>query len=82
MSTKTSVRDIKEKTTKFCKTSAHKTISKYYRSEKVFWITRYQIGLKESIKGSNIVCDNIDGVYYKCHFRILNHVRSYIDSPD
>ena len=19
---------------------------------------------------------------YKCHFRILNHVRSYIDSPD
>ena len=57
MPTKTSVSDIKEKTMKLCKASGHKSISKYYRSKKVFldhffWITRYQLVLKESIKGS------------------------------
>ena len=45
-------------------------------------LTRYQLALEESMKGSNFVFDSIDGMHYKCDKISLNGVGSYIDFPD
>ena len=45
-------------------------------------LTRYQLALEESMKGSNFVFDSIDGMHYKCNKISLNGVGSYIDFPD
>ena len=33
------------------------------------------------MKGSEIVCDRVDLLHYKCHKTGLNRGESYIDSP-
>ena len=42
---------------------------------------RYQNNF-ESMRGSEIVFDYVQLLYYKCHKINLNHGGSYIDSPD
>ena len=37
-------------------------------------LTRYQLALEESMKGSNFVFDSIDGMHYKCNKISLNGV--------
>ena len=45
-------------------------------------ISRYQIGLETSMKGSEFVFDCVQLLYWKCHKIYLNRGRSYIDTPD
>ena len=45
------------------------------------FLQSYQKGLEESMRGSELVFDNVDSLYYKFHKIILNRGRSYIDSP-
>ena len=45
-------------------------------------LSRYQIGLEASIKGSNFTFDYVDFLYYKCHKISFKRGGSYIDSPD
>ena len=44
-------------------------------------LSRHQIGLEVSIKGSEFVFDYIDGLHYKCNKIDLNRCGSYIDFP-
>ena len=45
-------------------------------------IKKYQIGLENSMKGSDFIFDCVYLLYYKCHKRNPNHDGSYIDSPE
>ena len=45
-------------------------------------LSRYPIGLETSIRGSDIICDYVRLLYYKCHKINVNFIRSYTDSPD
>ena len=44
------------------------------------FLTRYQLGLERSMKGSDFVFDSIDGIHYKCNKISLNCGEAYIDS--
>ena len=44
-------------------------------------LQKYQKGLEESMKGSEIVFDSVDLLHYKCYKIILNRGGSYINSP-
>ena len=44
-------------------------------------VSRYQIGLKTTMKGSNFAFDYVDLLYCKCHKISLNRGESCIDSP-
>ena len=46
------------------------------------FLTRYQIGLEESMKSNDFFFDYVDLLYCKCHKISLNCVGSYIDSLD
>ena len=45
-------------------------------------LSRYQIGLKTSMKGSNLIFDNFSLLYYECREINFKCGGSYIDSPD
>ena len=45
-------------------------------------LTKYKIGLKESIKGSDFFFDSIDELHYKFHKISLNCDGTCIDFPD
>ena len=44
-------------------------------------LQRYQEGLEESMKGSEIIFDSIDALYHDLNKVSLSRGRSYIDSP-
>ena len=44
-------------------------------------LQRYQEGLEESMKGSEVIFDSVDLLYYNLNKISLNHGGSYIDSP-
>lgn len=44
------------------------------------FLTRYQLGLERSMKGSDFVFGSIDGIHYKCNKISLNCGGAYIDS--
>ena len=52
--------------------------------EKLFQslLSRYQIGLEKSTKGSDSVFDCVHILYYKCHIINFEQIKSYIDSPN
>ena len=54
----------------------HELIKELFKS----FVSRYQIGLEESIKDSNFVFDCVDLLHYKCHKISLNSVGTYKDS--
>ena len=43
---------------------------------------KYQEGLVKSVKGSELVFESVELLYYKLHKISLNRGRSYIDSPE
>ena len=45
-------------------------------------LSRYQIGLEKSIKGSDLIFDFVKLLYYKCNKTNFNRSGSYIDSTD
>ena len=45
-------------------------------------LSRYQIGLETSMKGSDFIFDSVQLLYCKCHKISFKRDRSYIDSPD
>ena len=45
-------------------------------------LTKYQINLGTSIKGSNFVFDSNDGMCWKCHRISLNRCGMYINYSD
>ena len=45
-------------------------------------LSRYQIGLKTSMKGSNLIFDSFSLLYYECHETNFKCGGSYIDSPN
>ena len=45
-------------------------------------LSRYQIGLEESIKSSDFIFDCVNLLHYKSHKTNLNDGGSYIDSLD
>ena len=57
---------------------AEKVIKELFQS----LLSRYQIGLETSMKGSGFVFDCVLSIYIKCHKINPNRGRSYIDSPD
>ena len=48
----------------------------------VYFLERYQKGLKESMKGSEFVFDGVDSLHCKLHKISLKRGGSYIDSPE
>ena len=44
-------------------------------------LSRYQIGLETSIKGSDFIIDSVQLLYYKCHKINFKRGGTYIDSP-
>ena len=44
-------------------------------------LQKYQEGLEESVKGSDLVFDRVDLLLYELHKVSLNRAGSYIDSP-
>ena len=45
-------------------------------------LSRYQIGMKTSMRVSDFIFDCVHLLYYKCHEVSFNQGGSYIDSPD
>ena len=45
-------------------------------------LTRYELGLEESMKDRDFIFDSIDGIHYKCNKISLSCGGSYIESPD
>ena len=45
-------------------------------------LQKYQEGLEESMKGSELAFDSVDLLHYKLHKIYLNRDGSYIDSPE
>ena len=45
-------------------------------------LSRYQIGLEASMRGSDFIFDSVQLLYYKCHKINFKRGGSYIDSPD
>ena len=45
-------------------------------------ISRHQIGLKASMRGSDFFFDSVQLLYYKCHKINVRRGGSYVDSPD
>ena len=45
-------------------------------------LSRFQIELETSMKGSEFVFDGVNLLYYKCHKINFKRDGSYIDSPD
>ena len=45
-------------------------------------LSRYQIDLETSMRGSNFIFDSVQLLYYKCHKINFNNGVPYIDSPD
>ena len=45
-------------------------------------LSRYQIGLETSMRGSDFIFDSIQLLYYKCHKINFKCGGSYIDSAD
>ena len=43
-------------------------------------LSRYQLGLETSMKGSNFVFDSVELLYHKCHKANFKRVGSYIES--
>ena len=44
-------------------------------------LSRYQIGLETTIKGSKFTFDGVDLLHYQCHKTDVNSDGSYINSP-
>ena len=55
-----------------------KVIKEFFQS----LLSRYQIGLETSIKGSDFIFDCVYLLYYKCHKINFKCGESYIDFPD
>ena len=45
-------------------------------------LSKYQIGLETSMRGSNFIFDSVQILHYKCHKINFKSAGSYIDSPD
>ena len=45
-------------------------------------LSRYQVGLETSIKGSDIIFDGVSSLHYKCHKNSFKRSGSCIESPD
>ena len=45
-------------------------------------LSRYQIGLETSMRGSYFIFNGVNLLYYKCHKINFKRGGSYIDSPD
>ena len=45
-------------------------------------LSRYQIGLEASMRGSDFIFDSVQLLYYKCHKINFKRGGSYIDSPN
>ena len=45
-------------------------------------LSRYQIGLETSMRGSNFIFSSVQLLYYECHKIDFKHGISYIDSAD
>ena len=45
-------------------------------------LSRHQISLETSMRGSDFIFDSVQLFYYECHKINLQHGGSYIDSPD
>ena len=45
-------------------------------------LSKYQIGLETSMRGSNFIFDSVQILHYKCHKINFKRAGSYIDSPD
>ena len=45
-------------------------------------LSRYQIGLETSMRGSGFIFDSVRLLYYKCHKINFKCGGSYVDSPD
>ena len=43
-------------------------------------LSRYQLGLKTSMKGTNFIFDSVELLYHKCHKVNFKRVGSYIES--
>ena len=46
------------------------------------FLQKYQEGLEKSMKGSELIFDSVDLLYYKLHKINLNRGGSYTDSPE
>ena len=45
-------------------------------------LSRYQVGLETSMRGSDFIFDSVQLLSYKCHEKNCKREGSYIDSPD
>ena len=45
-------------------------------------LSRHQIGLETSMRGSDFIFDSLQLLYYKCQQKTVKRSGSYIDSPD
>ena len=60
------------------KDKADKIIEELFQS----LLSRYEIGLETSVRGSNFIFEYVHLLYYKCHKISFKLGGSYIDSPD
>ena len=60
------------------KDKADKVIEELFQS----LLSRYQIGLETSVRGSKFIFEYVHLLYYKCHKISFKIGGSYIDSPD
>ena len=58
--------------------NANEVVNELFES----FLSRYQAGLKTSMKGSDFILDSVQLLYYKCHDINFKRGSSYIDSPD
>ena len=56
----------------------NENIEEFFKS----FLQRYQEGLEESMRGSEIILDSVDALYYDLNKIILSRGGSYIDSPE
>ena len=58
--------------------NANEVVDKLFES----LLSRYQIGLEISVKGSDFIFDSVQLLYFKFYKIIFKRGGSYIDSPD
>ena len=58
--------------------NANKVVDEIFES----LLSRYQIGLEISMRGSDCIFDSVQLLYYKYHKINFKHGGSYIDSPE
>ena len=69
-------------------TSSNTKFMTYENSNDVFdelfesLLSKYQIGLETSMRGSNFIFDSVQILHYKCHKTNFKSAGSYVDSPD